>query len=70
MELKWEEGFAITVRAKEGAVLISANRAGLRSLAAHLTALAEQLPGEHLHLDAWNSLEDGSAELILEKTES
>jgi hypothetical protein len=69
MELNWEDGFTITVRAKEGLAVISANREGLRSLANHLNALAEEAPGCHLHLDAGNSLEEGSAELILEKTE-
>ncbi len=69
MKLNWEDGFTITVRAKEGLAVISANREGLRSLANHLNALAEEAPGCHLHLDAGNSLEEGSAELILEKTE-
>ena len=69
MDLKWEEGFAITVRAEDGRTVVSANRAGLKSLANHLNALAEEAPGTHLHLDAYNSLEDGSAELILEHWE-
>ena len=67
MEIKWEDGFTVTVRAKEGAALVSANREGLRSLASILLALAEEAPGTHLHLDAYNSLEEGSGELILEK---
>ena len=66
MNLKWEEGFSISVRAEDGIAVISANRAGLRSLANHLAALAEEDPGSHVHLDAYNALEDGSAELILE----
>lgn len=69
MDLNWEDGFTIAVRAEKGRALISANREGLRSLAAHLTVLAEQPPGCHLHLDEYNSLENGSAELILEVTE-
>ena len=69
MDLKWEEGFAVTVRVQDGQTVISANRAGLKSLANHLNALAEEAPGAHLHLDAYNSLEDGSAELILELRE-
>ncbi len=69
MELNWVEGFTITVRAEKGLAVVSANREGLLSLANHLTALAEQPPGHHLHLDGHNSLEDGSAELILEVTE-
>jgi hypothetical protein len=70
MEFKWVDGFAISVRVQEdGAVLISANREGLLSLASHLTALAGSDGQDHFHLDAYNSLEEGSAELIIEKTE-
>ena len=69
MDLKWEEGFTVAVRAQEGLAVISANRAGLRSLANHLLALADEAPGSHLHLDAYNSLEEGSSELILEHGE-
>ena len=68
MELSWIDGFSIRVKAEKGAVLISANKAGLLSLANHLTMLAEETPGCHFHLDENNSLEDGSAELIIEKT--
>ena len=67
MNLKWEQDFVIHVRAEGNEVILSANRAGLISLANHLSALAEESPGTHLHLDAYNALEDGSAELILEK---
>ena len=69
MECRWEEGFAIRVRAGDGAAVISANREGLISLANILTALAEEPPGSHVHLDASNSLEDGSAELIIERAD-
>ena len=69
MEMKWEAGFTVAVRAERGLAVISADRAGLRSLANHLAALADQAPGSHFHLDAYNSLEEGSAELIVEKTE-
>ena len=69
MELHWEEDFRIEVRLEYGAAVISANRAGLRSLAGHLLALAEEPSGSHLHLDAYNALEDGSAELLLEHAE-
>lgn len=69
MEIKWENGFALRVSAREGAAVLSGNREGLLSLANLLTALAGETPGSHVHLDAYNSLEDGSAELILEKTE-
>lgn len=67
MNFTWEPGFEIHVSVDDhGAVLVSANRAGLVSLANNLLALAaEPLPG-HFHLDEHNSLEDGSAELIVE----
>ena len=68
MELHWEDDFTIKVRIeKDGAVVLSANEDGLRSLASHLLALAEEDPGSHIHYDEGNSLEEGSAELIVEK---
>ena len=67
MELNWINGFEIAVFIEDGAAVISANREGLLSLAGHLKALAEEAPGSHVHLDAYNSLEEGSAGLILEK---
>ncbi|MGX8704644.1 MAG: Imm32 family immunity protein [bacterium] len=48
---------------------MSANREGLLSLANQLSALAEEAPGSHIHFDQYNSLEDGSVELIIEKTD-
>ena len=65
MEIKWEDGFEIAVSAGGGSVLVEANREGLRSLAGILLSLADGAPGGHVHLDEHNSLEDGSAELIL-----
>jgi hypothetical protein len=42
----------------------------LRSLANHLMALAnEESTSSHFHLDEYNSLEDHSVELIVEKIE-
>ena len=67
MELNWVDGFEINVRIENGTAIISANKEGLLSLANHLTNLAEEPPGTHIHLDAYNSLEEGSSELILEK---
>ncbi len=69
MELKWENGFEIRVTAENGAAVISANREGLLSLANHLTALAEETPGSHIHYDDGNSLEENSAELVIELLE-
>ena len=67
MDLTWEEGYEITVGCENGAAVISANREGLLSLANHLKELADEPSGSHIHLDQWNSLEDGSTELIIEK---
>ncbi len=69
MELQWEEGFCISVRVECGAVVLSANQAGLQSLAKHLSALAQGKTGDHIHLDSNNSLEENSVELIVEKIE-
>jgi len=69
MEFKWEEGFEIAVDVQGGEVVLSANEAGLRSLANHLISLADDKScGAHFHLDENNSLEQGSAELIVQKT--
>ena len=65
--MEWVEGFEIRVHAADGQTVISANREGLLSLAKRLEELAEEAPGSHIHLDAYNSLEDGSSELILER---
>ena len=51
MKITWLEGAEIAVRIENGAVTISANRAGLRSLARQLAALAEEAPGSHIHYD-------------------
>ena len=67
MEIKWEDGFSIGVSASNNTAVISANREGLLTLASIFTALAEEYPGSHVHLDKNNSLEDSSAELIVEK---
>lgn len=66
MELKWEDGFKVKVMVEGNTVVISANREGLLSLANHMTALAQGMPGSHIHLDEYNSLEDSSVELIVE----
>ena len=69
MDLKWVDGFEINVRIENGAVVISANREGLLSLACQLQALAEGKPGDHIHYDEHNALEQGSWELIIERVE-
>ncbi len=42
------------------------HREGLLSLAKQLTALANGVPGDHIHYEEYNSLEEGSAEMIIE----
>ena len=69
MEIRWEDGFSIAVRIEQGEALISANPEGLRSLAGQLLALAGERPGAHIHYDSSNSLEDGSAPLIIERVD-
>ncbi|MDE6505836.1 MAG: hypothetical protein K2K71_01055 [Eubacterium sp.] len=68
IELNWEYGFEINV-SLDSEVLISANKAGLISLASHLLTLAQDgvESGTHIHFDDLNSLEDGSVGLIIEK---
>ncbi|MBQ1566539.1 MAG: hypothetical protein IIZ80_01460 [Erysipelotrichaceae bacterium] len=66
MKIEWNDGFKIRV-SKEDEVLISANREGLLSLARQLQMLAEEPEGSHIHYDEYSCLEEGSADLIIEK---
>ena len=68
MIMGWIDGFEIRTAVKSNSIVISANREGLLSLAKHLTALADGEPGEHVHYDEFNSLEEGSTEIIIEIT--
>ena len=67
--LKWEDDTEIKVSTEDGEVLIEANVDGLTSLANHLLNLAQTAvpSGAHIHLDEYNSLEDGSSDLIIAK---
>lgn len=67
MEMNWVDGFTIKVRVESGNVVISANKEGLLSLANQLRTLANEAAGTHCHYDEYNSLEDGSSEMIIEK---
>ena len=69
LKLKWEKGFNIKVEREGDEVLITANKAGLISLANHLLTLSqdEVLEGTHIHLDKYNSLEEDSLDVIIEK---
>jgi len=66
MTIPWKDDYCIKVRVEGRAVVISANKNGLLSLAAQLTSLAEAQPGSHIYYDEFNSLEEGSAEMIIE----
>ena len=68
MEIKWKDGFEISVRSDENSAVISANREGLLSLSDILRTLGEETPGSHIHFDEFSSLESGSQELIIELT--
>lgn len=68
MDIEWENGFTIKVNVDDGGtVVIAANRQGLLSLAGQLTAMADAQVGTHIHYDEYNSLEEGSAQMIIEK---
>ena len=70
MNMEWTDGFRIFVSAgRDREVTVSANREGLLSLARQLRRLADGLTGDHIHYDEYNALEEGSAALIIEKTE-
>lgn len=71
LQSTWENGFVIDTKVKSDVIIIKANSAGLKSLAIQLLTLAQEgVPsGNHFHFDDLNSLEDGSIELIIEKTE-
>ena len=69
MGIEWIDGFEIKAVAENGEIVISPNREGMLSLAKHLTALANGVPGDHIHYDEYNSLEEGSTELIIERVQ-
>ena len=69
MKIHWVDGFEIRVSVEHGEAVISANKEGLLSLAQQLIALAEETAGSHIHYDDYNSLEERSAELTIEKLE-
>lgn len=66
----WEDDFEIEVRIiGNSTVQITANRDGLISLARHLINLSQDRyqKGYDFHLDSYNSLSEGSSELIIQK---
>lgn len=67
MKVEWIDGYKILVNIQNNnEVVISANKQGLLSLAIQLKALAEGVPGDHIHYDEDNALEKGSVEIIIE----
>ena len=67
--MNWVDGFEIRTRVDGKAIVVCANREGLLSLANLCAALAESAPGSHVHLDEYNALEEGSMELIVERSD-
>ncbi len=67
MEIRWHDGYRLSVRIAAGEAVISGNREGLLSLAEQLSALAKEEKGSHIHYDGYNSLEEGSTPLVIEK---
>ncbi|MBT2443326.1 hypothetical protein J7E93_25170 [Streptomyces sp. ISL-36] len=68
---EWDEDARIEVRALGREVVIEANAAGLGTLAGQLLALAgDGVPdGAHLHLENGNGVEEGSVDLVLERSD-
>ncbi|MCR8843740.1 hypothetical protein NQ117_08575 [Paenibacillus sp. SC116] len=68
-EFVWENNFTILAEKNEDSIVIKANKEGLLSLATQLLTLAQnEVPVDtHLHYDDFNSLEDGSCEIIIQK---
>ena len=71
IKLSWESNHVIKCTIENNSIIISANKQGLLSLANHLITLAQDaIPaGNHLHFDEYNSLENGSKEVIVCKVE-
>lgn len=69
IKLAWESGFSIQCCVEDSIIVLSANSAGLVSLAKHLLTLAQNEVPEntHIHFDEYNSLEKGSHELVIIK---
>ena len=69
MNVEWVDGSRIKVKIENDTITISANRQGLLSLSRQLSDLADEESGAHIHYDEYNSLEDDSTEMIIEKSE-
>lgn len=69
MKIEWVDGFEIKTVVVNNEIIISANKEGMLSLAKQLLTLAEGTPGDHIHYDEHNALEEGSAEMIIERVQ-
>ncbi|USG64971.1 hypothetical protein NDK47_23055 [Brevibacillus ruminantium] len=69
IEFVWEDNFIIQADNNLNSLVIKANKEGLQSLAKHLLTLAQdEVPVDtHLHYDEFNSLEEGSCEIVIQK---
>lgn len=69
LQYAWEEGFKIESKIINNEIVISANQAGLISLARQLLTLAQkEVPtGSHFHFDQFSSLEEDSIDLVIQK---
>jgi hypothetical protein len=67
LNFEWDDGFRIVVDRATSEVAITANAAGLVSLARHCLTLAQASvpPGSHIHLTDSVELEPGSGDLII-----
>lgn len=67
---EWVDGHEIFVNIQDKTAVIKANREGLITIAQHLLTLSQvDIPqGHHIHYDDYSGLEEGSYELIIERT--
>ena len=56
MTVEWIDGFEIKANVENNEIIISANREGMLSLAKHLTALADGVPGNERKISTVNSV--------------
>ena len=69
MKLEWLDGFKLSVHKEDDEIVIKGNKEALLSLARQLEALALEEDGSHIHYDKYNSLEEDSIDMIIEKGE-
>ena len=69
MKLEWLDGFKLSVNNDNNEIVIKANKEALLSIARQLEVLALEEDGSHIHYDKYNSLEEDSIDVIIEKGE-